>query len=73
MRMWLKKMRKDKEATMLEVATQLGISESYYCLIENGERQKRMDVSLLVKLADIFNQPIAEIARLEEMDKEDIS
>lgn len=51
---------------MLDMAEKLGISESYYCLIENGERQKRMDISLLIKLADALEMPITEVVALEE-------
>lgn len=66
LREWLKKSRKDKGITMSDISEKLGISESYYCLIENGERQKRMDISLLIKLADILEIPITEIVNLEE-------
>ncbi len=66
MREWLKNSRKEKGITMSELASKLDISESYYCLIEKGERQKRMDISLLAKLADTLNIPIAEIVALEE-------
>lgn len=69
MRDWLKISRKEKGITMSELANKLDISESYYCLIENGERQKRMDISLLTKLADALNIPIAEIVALEEEKK----
>lgn len=66
MREWLRKSRKDKQITMSDMARKLGISESYYCLIENGERQKRMDISLLTNLSDILGIPISEIVKLEE-------
>ena len=39
MRDWLKNLRIEKKLTMKELASKLGISESYYCAIENGERQ----------------------------------
>lgn len=52
--------------TMSEMAGKLGISESYYCLIENGERQKRMDISLISKLSNVLEIPIAELVNLEE-------
>lgn len=66
MREWLKKLRVEKEMTMSEMAEKLGISESYYCLIENGERQKRMDISLISKLSNVLEIPIAELVNLEE-------
>lgn len=38
MREWLYSLRKDRGFTMLEVAETSSISESYYSLIENGNR-----------------------------------
>ena len=35
---WLKKKRADKSMTLADVAKKTGISESYYCQIENGAR-----------------------------------
>lgn len=35
---WLKKKRAEKAMTLAEVAKETGISESYYCQIENGSR-----------------------------------
>ena len=46
MREWLKTMRTEQGMTMKDLSRKLGISESYYCAIENGERQKRMDLML---------------------------
>lgn len=50
---------------MRNVADVLGISESYYCAIENGERQKRMDVSFALGLAKALTVDPAEILRNE--------
>lgn len=69
LREWLKKSRKEKGITMLDMAEKLGISESYYCLIENGERQKRMDISLLIKLSEALDLSITEIVHKEEEQK----
>lgn len=66
MRTWLKNSRKGKGITMSKMADLLGISESYYCLIENGERQKRIDISLLVKLSDILQISVIEMIKMEE-------
>lgn len=38
MREWMKEIRKTKGFTMKDVAESAGISESYYCTIENGSR-----------------------------------
>lgn len=52
MREWLKTLRKDNNLTAAEMADKLGISESYYSLIENGERQKKMDIVLVTRIAE---------------------
>lgn len=46
MRQWMIQARKDAGLTMQETAEKLGISESYYSLIERGERQANMDIAL---------------------------
>lgn len=65
MREWLKSARKEKNLTLKEVGAALGITESYYCSIENGERQKRMDLMVASGLAEILGMSVAEIIRLE--------
>lgn len=65
MRDWLKNLRSEKKMTMKEVGKHLGISESYYCAIENGERQKKMDMMVVSGLASAFGVSVADIARLE--------
>lgn len=61
MRDWLKKARDKKGFTMKQAAEQLKISESYYSLIENEERQKSMDFSLAKKISEVFGIPVIEI------------
>lgn len=61
MRIWLKNAREERGETMKTLAEKLGISESYYCSIENGVRQKRMDVSLVSKLSVALGMPIVDI------------
>lgn len=65
MRDWLKNLRIEKKLTMKELASKLGISESYYCAIENGERQKNMDVTLLAGLSAALGVPIAKLVKAE--------
>lgn len=66
MRAWLKEERLKKGYTMAQMGEKLGITESYYSLIEAGERQKSMDISLAVKLAKIFSMSTLQIVELEE-------
>ena len=65
MRKWLKEARTKKDLTMKQIAVELGITESYYSLIENGDRQKMMDISLAKKLSDILDIPVEKIIAFE--------
>lgn len=51
--------------TQLEVGKKLDVSESYYSLIEKGERQEDMSISMARKLADVFGVPIEKILEME--------
>ena len=65
MRDWLKEKRTEKGLTMDELAKAIGISESYYKRIENGERQRKMDIRLALKLCKILDISIEEIIAKE--------
>lgn len=65
MRSWLKEKRTESGLTMAKMAEKLNITEGYYSLIEAGERQKKMDVALVIKLSAILGIPIEQIADLE--------
>lgn len=66
MRDWLLNARKEKGLTQLDVAKRLDISEAYFNYIENGERQKKMDIALASKLSVILDIPLAEIIEFEK-------
>ncbi len=66
MRDWLRQIRKDRRMTMKDMGVKLGISESYYCAIENGERQKRMDLALAASLAAVLGLAVAQVVAYEE-------
>ena len=65
MRSWLKKLRQDNSKTQLEIAKKLDISESYYNLIENGERQKQLSMELAQRIADVFGISLDYISEQE--------
>ena len=65
MREWLRNLRIEKNLTVKAMAEKLGISESYYCAIENGERQKKMDMLLASGLATILEVPVFRIVQLD--------
>ncbi|WP_253292742.1 helix-turn-helix transcriptional regulator [Intestinimonas sp. MSJ-38] len=66
MREWLRKLRNEKGLTMKDMGEKLGISESYYCAIENGDRQKKMDMMIASGLATIFEISVLSIVTYEE-------
>lgn len=61
MRNWLKEKRLAKGMTMRDMSEKLGISESYYSMIESGDRQKKMDVTLVAGLSVALGMQITEI------------
>lgn len=65
LRNWLKKLREESGMTQKQVGKELDISESYYAYIENGDRQKAMDISLARKLSKVFNVSIEQIVEFE--------
>lgn len=65
MREYLLTLRKGKNLTQKELAQKLDVSESYYNQIENGERQKNMDISLVNRLSLVLEIPITTIIEHE--------
>jgi transcriptional regulator with XRE-family HTH domain len=65
MRDYLKELREKKGLTMAEIAKKLDVSESYYCMIEKGQRQERMDITLAAKLSVILGISLSEIVAHE--------
>lgn len=61
MREYLKKLRESKGLNQQDMAERIGISKQYYSLIENGDRQKKMDVTLISAIAAILSVPIEQI------------
>lgn len=66
MRKYLYELRKANSFSQRDMANKLDISESYYCLIEKGNRKKNLDLSLALKISEIFNMDVNRIVELEE-------
>ncbi len=66
MREYLKVLRAEKGLSMQDIADRIGISKQYYQLIESGERQQNMDITLAVKIASAFNIPVERIINEEK-------
>jgi transcriptional regulator with XRE-family HTH domain len=66
MRSYLRELRDKSGFTQLDTSRKLDISESYYSLIENGERKKSLDLSLAIKISKLFNVSVDYIIAEEE-------
>lgn len=64
-REYLVEAREKAGLTQQDVANRIGISRQYYQMVETGERQKRMDLSIAGGLSVVLNIPIAEIVQRE--------
>lgn len=65
MREYLLSLRTEKGLTQKQIAQKLNISESYYNQIEKGERQKKMDITLLNRLSLALEIPITVLINYE--------
>lgn len=69
-REYLIEAREKAGLTQQDVANRIGISRQYYQMVETGERQKRMDLSIAGGLSVVMNIPIAEIVQRESAAQE---
>lgn len=65
LREYLRELRKKADMSQAAVAEKLGISQNYYSTIETGDRQKNIDLSIVVRLAEIFGVSVEWIAEQE--------
>lgn len=66
-REYLKKLRADKGLTTQDVGDAFGISKQYYSQIETGVSQKRMDITLVRRIADLFGVTMEWVAEQERL------
>lgn len=71
MREYLKQMRERANLSQEEVADVIGLSRAYYSRVESGERQKDLNLSLVIRLSEALDvsvdRIIAEEDRLKQM------
>lgn len=65
MRDYLVRLRSEKGLSQQDVADKLGITRQYYQMIETGERQKHLDLSLAGGLAVLLGVTIMDIEHFE--------
>lgn len=61
LRQWLKNIRESKGISQQNVAEKVGITRQYYQLIEAGERQQKMDITLIAKLSQVLGVSMDQI------------
>lgn len=64
-REWLKEIRTKKGLTQKEAAALLNITQSYYNMVETGERQQKMTLDIANKISKVFDVPIEFILKKE--------
>lgn len=65
MREYLIELRNKLNLSQQDVADYVGISRQYYNAIENGIRQKKMDITLITKFSKLFKVTLQKICDLE--------
>lgn len=70
MREYLVELRKEKGFSQQYVASELGITSQYYQMIEAGERQKDMNITLVHGLSTVFDIPFQTIFEQEKLLRE---
>lgn len=54
MREFLKDLRKERGLSQDEISKRIGLTQSFYSMIETGERVERMNLDMAVKLAKVL-------------------
>ena len=72
MREYLIEARKKKGLTQQNVADAVGVSRQYYNMIENGERQQQMDITLATKLAEALEMELIDIVQAETLLRKEV-
>ena len=70
MRDWLREARLEKGMTMKELGEKVGLSESYYCYIEKGQRQRNLELDLAGRLSRELGLSLKQILQEEDAWKE---
>lgn len=63
MRKWLLDARTKAGLSQQETASKLNLTRQYYTMIENGQRQKSLDIQLAKKIGELFGLTLEQIAQ----------
>ena len=66
MRQYLVSLRNEHGYSQQDVADKLNMSRQYYQVIEAGERQKKMDISLASCIATLYGISVMDVEKFEK-------
>ena len=66
MRQYLVSLRNEHGYSQQDVADKLNIPRQYYQMIETGERQKKMDISLGSGIATLYGISVMDVEKYEK-------
>ena len=73
MREFLRDLRKERKLSQDEISKRMGLTQSFYSMIETGERVERMNLDMAVKLANTLGIDSGEFIKHElEWERENL-
>lgn len=65
MREFLRDLRKESKLSQDDIAKRMGLTQSFYSMIETGERVERMNLDMAIKLANTLGIDSGEFIKHE--------
>ena len=65
MREFLRDLRKERKLSQDDIAKRMGLTQSFYSMIETGERVERMNLEMAMKLANVLGIDSADFIKRE--------
>ena len=73
MREFLRDLRKERKLSQDDIAKRMGLTQSFYSMIETGERIERMNLEMAIKLANVLGIDSADFIKREmEWERENL-
>lgn len=61
MREYLRELRKERKLSQDDIAKRMGLTQSFYSMIETGERVELMTIEMAIKLANVLGIDSADL------------
>lgn len=61
MREYLRELRKERKLSQDDIAKRMGLTQSFYSMIETGERVELMTIEMAIKLAKVLGIDSADL------------